>query len=101
MSSDPTVTPPPADAPPEPDVPVVGPPRVHFSVARWFFTGIVRVSYRLWTRIAAHLFPEGSATERLALALHISLPDKLNMSWVTEHIAVGGRVHPEDIRALA
>ena len=101
MSSDPTVTPPPADAPPEPDVPMVEPPRVHFSVARWFFTGIVRISYRLWTRIAAHLFPEGSPTERLAYVLHIPLPDKLNMSWVTEHIAVGGRVHPEDIHALA
>jgi protein-tyrosine phosphatase len=80
---------------------MVEPPRVHFSVARWFFTGIVRLSYRLWTRIAAHLFPEGSPMERLAYVLHIPLPDKLNMSWVTEHIAVGGRVHPEDIRALA
>ncbi len=74
---------------------------VQFSGAKWFFSGIVRVSYRLWTRIAAHLFPEDSKAERVARALHIPLPDQLNMSWVTDYLAVGGRVHPEDIPALA
>lgn len=110
MSSDPTVTPPAADAP---DPTITPPPtgaseaqnvevsQVHFSGPRWFFTGIVRLSYRLWTRIAAHLFPENSRTERLALALNIPLPDKLNMSWITPQLAVGGRVRPEDIHALA
>src|SRR5689334_8601974 len=76
-------------------------PRVNFSVLRWVSTGALRVFYRRWTRIAAHLFPEDSAGERLAHALHIPLPDKLNMSWVNEHLAVGGRIHPEDIQALA
>ncbi len=75
-------------------------PRVNFSVLRWVSTGALRVFYRRWTRIAAHLFPEDSAGERLAHALHIPLPDKLNMSWVNEHLAVGGRIHPEDIQAL-
>jgi len=98
MSSDPTVTPPPVDTP--------GPlvleyRRVQFSGARWFFTGIIRVLYRSWTRIAARLFPEDSRSERAALALHIPLPDRLNMSWVTDHLAVGGRIRPEDIKALA
>lgn len=75
--------------------------KVRFSGARWFFTGLVRVAYRRWTRIAVRLFPEESASERLARKLHIPLPDQLNMNWVTEHLAVGGRVHPEDIPALA
>jgi protein tyrosine phosphatase (PTP) superfamily phosphohydrolase (DUF442 family) len=100
MSSDPTITPPPVDAPK--DVPTLElPPRVNFSGLRWVITGLARLSYRAWTRIAAWLFPEDSKAERLALALHFPLPDKLNMSWVTEHLAVGGRVHPADIPALA
>ena len=98
MSSDPTITPPPADTPSRTPV---GRPHVKFSGARWFFTGIVRLSYRGWTHVAAHLFPEDSPSERVAQALHIPLPDRLNMSWVTDSFAVGGRVHPEDIKALA
>ena len=94
---DPTITPPP------PDTPETLPmrPHVHFSGPRWFFSGIVRVSYRQWTRIAAHLFPEDSKAEHIARALHIPLPDRLNMSWITDHLAVGGRIRPEDIHALA
>lgn len=42
-----------------------------------------------------------STAEHIAQALHIPLPDKLNMSWITPHLAVGGRIHPEDIKALA
>ena len=100
MSSDPTITPPPVDVPK--DTPALEqPPRVQFSRARWFFTGLVRLSYRLWTRIAARLFPENSKAEQLAFALHLPLPDKLNMSWVTKYLAVGGRVRPADIPILA
>jgi len=98
MSSDPTITPPPADA--APTVPVER-PRLRFSGARWFFTGIIRISYRAWTRVAVRLFPEGSRAERIARALHIPLPDKLNMSWVTTSLAVGGRIRPQDIAAVA
>jgi protein-tyrosine phosphatase len=98
MSSDPTVTPPPAGTP---ETLPVERPYVHFSRSRWFFTGIVRVIYRSWTRIAAQLFPEDSKSERMALALHIPLPDKLNMSWISTHLAVGGRIRPEDIKAVA
>ena len=98
MSSDPTITPPPIDA--AHSVPVEH-PRLRFSGARWFFTGFVRVSYRAWTRVAAHLFPEDSQAKRIAQALHIPLPDKLNMSWVTPNLAVGGRIRPEDIAAVA
>ncbi len=100
MSSDPTITPPPVDVPK--DAPTMElPPHVEFSGSRWFFTGLVRLSYRAWTRIAARLFPEDSKSEQMAQALRIPLPDKLNMSWVTEHLAVGGRVRPVDIPALA
>jgi protein-tyrosine phosphatase len=98
MSSDPTVTPPPAGTP---ETLPVERPYVHFSGSRWFFTGIVRVIYRSWTRTAAQLFPEDSKSERMALALHIPLPDKLNMSWISTHLAVGGRIRPEDIKAVA
>ena len=95
---DPTVTPPPADTP---DTETVEVSQVHYSSSRWFFTGIVRLSYRMWTRIAARLFPENSKMERLALALNIPLPDKLNLSWITDQLSVGGRVRPDDIHALA
>ncbi len=98
MSSDPEVTPPP---PGTPDTLPVKPPYVQFSGSRWFFTGIVRLTYRSWTHVAAFLFPEGSKAERIAQALHIPLPDQLNMSWITTHLAVGGRIRPEDIKALA
>ena len=100
MSSDPTITPPPAGTEPLEAV-VVERPRVQFSFIHWFLTGIVRVLYRRWTRIAAHLFPENSRAEEIAHRLHIPLPDKLNMSWVTDNLALGGRIHPADIRALA
>jgi protein-tyrosine phosphatase len=95
MSSDPMITPPPVDSP------VVETPKVQFSGPRWFLTGIVRILYRSWTHIAALVFPEDSPTERIGQALHIPLPDRLNMTWITDHLAVGGRIHPEDIKALA
>jgi protein-tyrosine phosphatase len=98
MATDPEVTPHPAGTPET--IPIER-PDVNFSGVRWVTTGIVRLSYRRWTRVAAFLFPEDSKAERIAQALHIPLPDKLNMSWITTHLAVGGRVHPEDIKALA
>lgn len=101
MSSDPTITPPPSDVVSEDKAVQSPPPHVQFSGMRWFTTGVVRVLYRAWTRVAARLFPENSWSERAAAALHIPLPDKLNMSWVTAHLAVGGRVRPADMRALA
>src|SRR5947209_7207214 len=101
MSSDPTITPPPPEAPDTDAAETSETAHVQFSGVHWFLTGIVRLSYRLWTRIAAHLFPENSRMERLALALNIPLPDKLNMSWVTDQLAVGGRIRPEDIHILA
>ncbi len=100
MSSDPTITPPPADIVEEPSKGAL-PPRVQFSGPRWFFTGIIRVLYRRWTRLAAHLFPEDSRAEHIAQTLHVPLPDRLNMSWVTPQLALGGRIRPEDIPALA
>ena len=98
MSTNPEVTPPPADTP---ETLPLERPQVHFSGAHWFFTGIVRLSYRGWTRVAAFLFPEDSKAEHIAQALHFPLPDKLNMTWITTHVAVGGRIHSEDIKALA
>src|SRR5450631_3581124 len=76
-------------------------PYLKFSPLRWASTGIVRLLYRYWTRIAVALFPENSAGEQLAKRLRIPLPDELNLSWVTPHLAVGGRVHPDDIASLA
>lgn len=76
-------------------------PPLRFSVIQWATTGVIRLLYRFWTRLAAHLFPENSKGEKIAHTLHIPLPDTLNMSWVTDHLAVGGRIRPEDIRALS
>ncbi len=98
MSTDPEVTSPPAGTP---ETISVERPHVGFSGVRWFSTGMMRLSYRGWTRVAAFLFPEDSKTEHIAQKLRIPLPDKLNMSWITTHLAVGGRIHPEDIKALA
>lgn len=98
MSTDPEVTPPPAEIP---ETLPVERPHLRFSGFHWFSTGIVRLSYRGWTRVANFLFPENSKAEHIAQMLHIPLPDKLNMSWISAHLAVGGRVHPEDIKALA
>jgi protein tyrosine phosphatase (PTP) superfamily phosphohydrolase (DUF442 family) len=71
------------------------------GAARWALTGAMRVVYRLWTRVAARIFPEGSTQARLAERVGLPLPDRLNMSWITPQLAVGGRIHPEDIRRLA
>ncbi|MFI5272453.1 MAG: dual specificity protein phosphatase family protein [Ktedonobacterales bacterium] len=68
---------------------------------RWALTGTVRYLYRIWTRVAARLFPEDSRQARLASRLGIPLPDQLNMSWVTPHLAVGGRILEADIPRLA
>ncbi len=88
------------EGPPAPTAPIGERPHLHFSATRWVSTGMVRIVYRFWTRIAANLFPENSKSEQVARSLHIPLPDSLNMSWVTDHLAVGGRIRPEDIRAL-
>jgi protein-tyrosine phosphatase len=109
MSSD-SVTPPPTEeqatketqgANPPSSVATEAPPVVKFSFLHWATMGVVRLGYRRWTRIAARFFPENSQSERIARKLHIPLPDTLNMSWVTNHLAVGGRIRPEDIRALS
>ena len=60
---DPTITPPPPGTP-DTSTTVTERPHVQFSGTRWATTGIVRIVYRTWTRIAAHLFPEDSAGER-------------------------------------
>ena len=67
------------------------------GAARWALTGGLRVLYRRWTRLAVALFPEDSARARWASQMGVPLPDRLNMSWVTPQLAVGGRVRPEDI----
>jgi protein-tyrosine phosphatase len=91
--------------PPSPDVPAtlgeLQRQEIQFSWLNWFLGGLQRLAYRSWTRVAVRVFPEESPTERLARRLHVPLPDQLNLSWVTEHLAVGGRVHPNDIPALA
>src|SRR5947209_2709716 len=99
MSANSHITPPPPGTPAT--ITKLKRQEIHFSGARWFFTGLLRYTYRRWTRIAARLFPEESRSERVARALHIPLPDQLNMDWVTEHLAVGGRIHPEDIKDIA
>jgi protein-tyrosine phosphatase len=98
-----SVTPPPVDIQENtpPSNAAAEAPRVRFSFMHWATTGVIRVLYRRWTRIAVRLFPENSRSEHIARSLHIPLPDTLNMSWVTPHLAVGGRIRPEDIKALS
>lgn len=68
---------------------------------RWALTGGLRLAYRFWTRIAVRLFPEDSRQEALANQIGVPLPDRLNMSWITPQLAVGGRVKSADIKRLA
>lgn len=68
---------------------------------RWLFGGGFRWLYRRWTRIAVRVFPEGSRSAAIAARLGVPLPDRLNMSWITPQLAVGGRVRPKDIPLLA
>lgn len=75
-------------------------PQLRFSFVHWATMGVIRLLYRRWTRIAVVVFPENSRAARLAQKLHIPLPDTLNMSWVTNHLAVGGRIRPEDIKMV-
>ena len=63
--------------------------------------GGLRVLYRAWTRIAVRVFPEDTGRAAIAEKLGIPLPDRLNMSWITSELAVGGRVLPQDIHRLA
>jgi protein tyrosine phosphatase (PTP) superfamily phosphohydrolase (DUF442 family) len=71
------------------------------SFGRWLIMAPVRILYRGWTRIAANLFPESTGRAHLAEQVGIPLPDRLDMSWVTDSLAVGGRVREEDIERLA
>jgi protein tyrosine phosphatase (PTP) superfamily phosphohydrolase (DUF442 family) len=71
------------------------------GVFRWLSTGMLRLGYRWWTRIATRLFPENSQRAAWATSIGIPLPDRLNMSWITPELAVGGRILPEDIHRLA
>ncbi|HEU5199690.1 MAG TPA: dual specificity protein phosphatase [Ktedonobacterales bacterium] len=71
------------------------------SFGRWLIMAPVRLLYRGWTRIAANLFPESTGRAHLAEQVGIPLPDRLDMSWVTDSLAVGGRVREEDIERLA
>ncbi|HEX5441642.1 MAG TPA: dual specificity protein phosphatase [Ktedonobacterales bacterium] len=87
----------------EPAVPPVlsGKSMLRKGFLRWLLTGSIRLLYRFWTRIAVRVFPEDSRRAALATRIGIPLPDQLNMSWITPHLAVGGRVLPADIPRLA
>lgn len=87
----------------EPAVPPVlsGKSMLRKGFLRWLLTGSIRLLYRFWTRIAARLFPEDSRRAAFATRIGIPLPDQLNMSWITPHLAVGGRILPADIPRLA
>lgn len=90
-------------APPESAVPpaLSGSAFLRRNFVRWMVMGMVRYAYRRWTRIAVRLFPADSRRAILASALGIPLPDRLNLSWITPQLAVGGRVHPDDVAHLA
>lgn len=89
------------EAPPSEPPVLAGKGFLRKGFVRWALTGGVRVSYRWWTRVAVRLFPEESWQARLATRLGIELPDRLNMSWVTPQLAVGGRILEADIPRLA
>ncbi len=87
----------------EPAVPPVlsGKSMLRKGFLRWLLTGLIRLLYRFWTRVAVRVFPEDSRRPASATRIAIPLPDQLNMSWITPHLAVGGRILPADIPRLA
>lgn len=93
----------PGTMPGEPAVPpaLSGKAMLRKGFARWLVMGVIRLVYRRWTRIAAYIFPEDSKRAAFAVRAGIPLPDRLNMSWVTTNLAVGGRILPADIHRLA
>jgi hypothetical protein len=70
------------------------------SFVKWVWSGIGRFFYRSWTRLAVRLFPEDSRRAELATHVGVPLPDRLNLSWITPSLAVGGRVRSGDIARL-
>jgi protein-tyrosine phosphatase len=87
----------------EPEAPRIlsGKSMLRKGFLRWLLTGSIRLLYRFWTRIAVRAFPEDSRRAAFATRIGIPLPDQLNMSWITPHLAVGGRILPADIPRLA
>ena len=71
------------------------------SFGRWLLMAPPRLLYRLWTRLAARLFPEDTQRAHLVEQMGVALPDRLDMSWVTSSLAVGGRIRDEDIVRLS
>jgi protein-tyrosine phosphatase len=71
------------------------------SFVRWASLAGVRFLYRVWTHIATRFFPENSIQAQVAEQLHVPLPDRLDLSWITPMLAVGGRIHPEDVAQVA
>jgi len=85
-----------APVPPPP-----GAPRLEGrSFVKWVWSGVGRFFYRAWTRVAVRVFPEDSARAALATRIGIPLPDRLNLSWITPSLAVGGRIRKGDIVRL-
>ena len=70
------------------------------SLLKWIWSGVGRLFYRSWTRVAVRVFPEDSRRAALATRSGIPLPDRLNLSWITPSLAVGGRIRPADIARL-
>lgn len=62
--------------------------------------GVIRLTYRQWTRLATRFFPEGTPQAQVMERLGFPLPDRLDLSWIDATIAVGGRVRPLDIPKL-
>jgi protein tyrosine phosphatase (PTP) superfamily phosphohydrolase (DUF442 family) len=97
----PDVATPPTRAPQSPQLSTSAEDRLYRqSFARWFGLGSIRLAYRAWTRIAARFFPEGSPQERLMERVGVPMPDRLDLSWITPNLAVGGRVRTGDIPKL-
>ena len=66
------------------------------GAARWALTGMLRVLYRRWTRVAAALFPEDSARERWAWIaqrlLNAQQPGSLAHRTMSLPLAINGRL---------
>lgn len=99
LPPDVATAPPPAARTPQPSAPADD-KLYHQHFVRWFGLGSIRLAYRAWTRVATRFFPEGSPQERFMERVGVPMPDRLDLSWITPNMAVGGRVRTGDIPKL-
>jgi protein-tyrosine phosphatase len=68
---------------------------------RWFIFAGLRYCYRKWTKVAHTFLLSDKSFGRLVSTLRLPLPPKLDLSWITSNLAVGGKIPTDMVGVLA